>query len=211
MTFRLYAMPIDGDAFTTSSVEFPPPAGGEPIASFAFDDQSGWMAVTSRTLMGVAKFFDGQWTEAPDVTCVNGGVTFASSGDRGDLVRSCDSGYMGSDGSVPVGTQMEVSLNSGETFSPIVLPEGTPGNPAFFTLLARPNERTVVIAGPEGAFVTYSNGNNGQGWEPLGLPDGSFISDFGASRSGRWVAVGTTSDGQQAVWVGGAGVTTWTG
>lgn len=213
MTFRLYTMPVDGDTFTASSVEFPPPAGGEPVASFAFDDSSGWMAVTSRTLMGAAKFSGGQWTAAPDITCVNGGITFASSGDHGDLVRSCDSGYMGSDGSIPVGTQMEASLNGGQTFSPVGLPAGSADAPPFFTLLARPGPTSIVIAGQgdAGPLITLNNGNNGQGWHSLGLPEGSFVSDLEAHDGNIWVAVGSTSSGDQKVWVSRDGGSNWAG
>jgi hypothetical protein len=200
-------MPIDGDSFTATAVEFPPPAGGEPSASFAFDDTSGWMAVTSRTLMGAAQFAGGQWTPA-DVTCVNGGVTYASSGDSGDLVRSCDSGYMGTDGSVPEATQMQVSSDGGQTFGdPLALPTG--GSP-FFTLLARPALGTIVIGGQgdSGPSITYDDGG---AWQSLGLPAGSFVSDLEASSLDLWVAVGSTSNGDQKVWVSRHGVAGWTG
>ncbi len=209
MTFRIYTMPLDGDAFTASDVTFPPPAGGEPVASFAFDGDSGWMAVTSRALMGVAEFVGGQWTPA-DVTCVNGGVTFASSGVEGDLVRSCDSGFMGSDGNIPEETQLMLSTDGGDTFSPVVLPSAAS---PFYTLLGRPDPTTIVVAGQGdgGVLVTHDNGNNGQGWQPLGLPEGSFVADFAADGAGLWVAAGTTSNGDQKVWVSTDAGTTWTG
>jgi hypothetical protein len=207
MTFRLYTMPLDGDSFTASSVEFPPPAGGEPVASFAFDDQSGWMAVTSRTLMGAAQFAGGQWTEV-NVDCVNGGVTYASSGQSGDLVRSCDSGYMGSDGSVPEATQLQVSSDGGQTFgSPLALPSG--GSP-FFTLLARPEVGTIVIGGQGDSGPSISHDEGGS-WQPLGLADGSFVSDLEASGNPLWVAVGSTSSGDQKVWVSRDGGASWAG
>ena len=208
MTFRLYTMPIDSDAFTASSVSFPPPAGGEPVTSFAFDGESGWMAVTSRTLMGAARFSGGEWSEDSNVTCVNGGVTYASSGQSGDLVRSCDSGFMGSDGSVPVGTQLEVSSDGGQTFgSPLPLPSG--GSP-FFTLLARPDAGTIIIGGQgdSGPSITHDEGAS---WQPLGLPNGSFVSDLEASNGDLWVAAGSTSNGDQKVWVSRDGGATWAG
>jgi hypothetical protein len=208
MTFRLYTMPIDGDAFTASSVTFPPPAGGEPGASFAFDGESGWMAVTSRTLMGAARFSGGEWSEDSNVTCVNGGVTYASSGEPGDLVRSCDSGFMGSDGSVPEATQIQVSSDAGQTFGqPLTLPTG--GSP-FFTLLARPAVGTIIIGGQgdSGPLITHDEGAT---WQPLGLPTGSFVSDIEASSFDLWVAVGSTSSGDQKVWVSRDGGATWAG
>jgi hypothetical protein len=208
MTFRLYTMPIAGDAFTASSVNFPPPAGGEPVTSFAFDGESGWMAVTSRTLMGAARFSGGEWSEDSNVTCVNGGVTYASSGNPGDLVRSCDSGFMGSDGSVPEATQMQVSSDAGQTFSqPLTLPTG--GSP-FFTLLARPAVGTIIIGGEgdSGPSITHDEGAS---WQPLGLPNGSFVSDLEASNSNLWVAAGSTSNGDQKVWVSRDGGATWAG
>jgi hypothetical protein len=208
MTFRIYSMPVDGASFNASSVSFPPPAGGEPVASFAFDDKSGWMAVTSRTLIGAAHFVGGQWTKAPDVKCVNGGVTFASSGVTGDLVRSCDSGYMGSDGSVPVGTQLGVSSDAGQTFGSVALPS-TGGSP-FFTLLARPAAGTIVVGGQgdSGPSITHDEGGS---WHDLGLPQGSFVSDLEASGGNLWVAAGSTSNGDQKVWVSRDGGATWAG
>jgi hypothetical protein len=206
-TFRIYTMPLDGTSFTASSVEFPPPAGGEPSASFAFAGNSGWMAVTSRTLLGAAEFAGGQWTAA-DITCVNGGVTYASSGKSGDLVRSCDSGFMGSDGSIPEGTQLQVSSDGGQSFGdPLTLPNG--GSP-FFTLLARPAVGTIVISGQgdSGPSVTRDNGGS---WQSLGLPQGSFVQDLEADGSGLWVAVGSSSQGDQKVWVSTDAGATWTG
>jgi hypothetical protein len=208
MTFRLYTMPIDGDSFSASPVSFPPPAGGEPVASFAFDDSSGWMAVTSRTLMGAAHFVGGQWSETPDVTCSNGGVTFASSGQPGDLVRSCDSGLWGSVGGAPDGAQLEVSSDGGQSFSPVPLP-GQPAAgdaPLFVPLLARPAVGTIVIG--TDPSVTHDEGDS---WQPLGLPEGSSVSDLVANGSGLWVAVGSTSSGDQKVWVSRDGGATWAG
>jgi hypothetical protein len=205
--FRIYSMPLDGASFTASPVAFPPPAGGEPVVSFAFDDQSGWMAVTSRTLLGAARYTGGQWTAA-DVTCVNGGVTYASSGKSGDLVRSCDSGFMGSDGSIPEGTQLQVSSDGGQSFGdPLTLPSG--GSP-FFSLLARPAAGTIVISGQgdSGPSVTRDNGGS---WQSLGLPQGSFVQDLEADSSGLWVAVGSSSQGDQKVWVSTDAGATWTG
>lgn len=209
MTFRLYTMALDGSSFAASPVEIPPPAGGEPSASFAFAGDAGWMAVTSRTLMGAAEFADGQWSEAPDVTCVNGGVYFASSGQNGDLVRSCDSGYMGSDGSVPEGTQLEVSSDGGETFRPVPLPDRSPDSPEFVTLLARPAVGTIVIQAQDGSGVIF--GDDGGNGRPLGLPAGSFVSGLSTDSGGLWVAVGSDSNGDQKVWVSRDAGATWTG
>ncbi len=207
MTFRLYTMPIDGTSFTPTSVEFPPPAGGEPVASFAFAGDSGWMAVTSRSLMGASEFAGGEWTAA-DVTCVNGGVTYASSGVGGDLVRSCDSGYMGSDGSVPEATQMQVSTDGGQSFGdPLTLPSG--GSP-FFTLLARPAVGTIVISGQGDSGPSISH-DEGASWQSLDLPQGSFVQDLETDSSGLWVAVGSTSQGDQKVWVSPDAGASWTG
>jgi hypothetical protein len=98
-------------------------------------------------------------------------------------------------------------------FTLIVLPEGGTNNSPFFTLLARPDARTIVIAsqGDAGLFVTSSNGNNGQGWEPLGLPDGSFVSDLEANSPDLWVAVGSNPDGDQNVWSSRDGGISWEG
>jgi hypothetical protein len=166
------------------------------------------MAVTSRTLMGAARFSGGEWSEDSNVTCVNGGVTYASSGQSGDLVRSCDSGFMGSDGSVPVGTQLEVSSDGGQTFGS-ALPLPTGGSP-FFTLLARPDADTIIIGGQgdSGPSITHDEGAS---WQPLGLPAGSFVSDLQASNSDLWVAAGSTSNGDQKVWVSRDGGATWVG
>jgi hypothetical protein len=60
-------------------------------------------------------------------------------------------------------------------------------------------------------FVTSSNGNNGQGWEPLDLPDGSFVSDLEANSPDLWVAVGSNPDGDQNVWVSRDGGISWEG
>jgi hypothetical protein len=165
------------------------------------------MAVTSRTLMGAAQFADGQWTAA-DLTCVNGGVTYASSGVAGDLVRSCDSGFMGSDGSVPEATQMQVSSDGGQTFGdPLTLPSG--GSP-FFTLLARPAAGTIIIGGQGDSGPSISH-DEGASWQSLGLPRGSFVQDLEADSAGLWVAVGSTSQGDQKVWVSTDAGATWTG
>ena len=53
---------------------------------------------------------------------------------------------MGSDGSVPEATQMEVSSDGGQTFTPARAARAA--DSPFFTLLARPGVGTIVIGRP---------------------------------------------------------------
>ena len=115
---------------------------------------------------------------------------------------------MGSDGSVPEATQIQVSADDGQTFAdPLTLPSS--GAP-FFTLLARPDVGTIVIGGQgdSGPSITHDEGAS---WQPLGLPQGSFVSDLEANNGTLWAAVGSTSDGDQKVWVSVDGGASWTG
>jgi hypothetical protein len=209
MTVRLYTMPIDGGSFTPAAVDFPPPAGGEPSASFAFDDRTGWMAITSRTLMGAAHFVNGEWTAAPEVTCVNGGIYFAASGAPGDFVRACDSGLMGSDGSLPEGTQLEVSSDGGHTYRSIPIPDRSPTTPAFVALLARPIPGVIVIRVEDGSAVAFDD--DGGSARRLNLPPGSFVSELEARGGDIGVAIGSTSSGDEKVWTSTDVAVTWVG
>ena len=88
----------------------------------------------------------------------------------GDLLRSCDSGYMGSNGITPQLTQMQISADGGQTFGPALAM--SVGGSGFFDLLARPSLGWIVIApstGDMGPSVTHDEGGT---WQPLGLPGG---------------------------------------
>ena len=115
---------------------------------------------------------------------------------------------MGSDGSVPAATQMQVSSDGGRTFGdPLTLPSG--GSP-FFTLLARPDVGTIVIGG-QGDSGPSTSHDDGASWQSLGLPQGSFVQDLETDSAGLWVAVGSTSQGDQKVWVSTDAGASWTG
>ena len=104
---------------------------------------------------------------------------------------------------------MQVSSDGGQTFGdPLTLPTG--GSAPFATLLARPAIGTIVISaqGDNGPSVSHDEGAS---WQSLGLQQGSFVQDLETDSSGLWVAVGSTSQGDQKVWVSIDAGASWTG
>ena len=61
------------------------------------------------------------------------------------------------------------------------------------------------------AWTGAVGGPNGDDWEPLGIPDGSFVSDFEPGNETLWVAIGSTAEGTQKVWVTSDAGATWAG